>query len=180
MDRTRRFILGLIAAVVLCKYSQAEWNTTKAPANRTVSCGHHDNSSNCTDSKDDHTWGGHFSKCPKEYQHYCIQGVCRFVKEQNTPSCRCEAGYIGTRCEYLDLGFHVGERRKIVIACVVAGLVFLILLIVFICVCTHKRYKPCRKKKRKKETSDEEAKLSSLNAHEASAAPVDTSDTNAV
>lgn len=132
---------------------------------------------------------------------------------------RCETGYIGTRCEYLDLDFHVGERRKIVIACVVAGLVFLILLIIFICVCTQwvmcyiikrqtysslkllvfgvylifnvvlftiflffhsKRYKPCRKKKRKKETSDEEAKLSSLNTHEALAAPVDTSDTNAV
>lgn len=43
-----------------------------------------------------------------------------------------------------------------------------------------KRYKPCRKKKRKKETSDEDEKLSSLNTHEALAAPVDTCDTNAV
>lgn len=49
---------------------------------------------------------------------------------------RCETGYIGTRCEYLDLAYHVEERRKIVIACVVTGLVFLIVLIVFICVCT--------------------------------------------
>ncbi|XP_073680615.1 probetacellulin [Garra rufa] len=180
MDRTRRFILGIIAAVVLCKYSQAEWNTTKTLANRTVSYNHHDNCSNCTDSNDDPKWSGHFSECPKEYTHYCIHGVCRFVKEQNTPSCRCEIGYIGTRCEYLDLDYHVGERRKIVIACVVAGLVFLILLIIFICVCTHKRYKPCRKKKRKKQTSHEDEKLNSLSAGEALAAPVDTSDTNAV
>lgn len=124
---------------------------------------------------------------------------------------RCETGYIGTRCEYLDLAYHVEERRKIVIACVVAGLVFLIVLIVFICVCTQwvmcyiintfivklkrvffnlecfslalfhsKRYKPCRKKKTKKQTSDEDEKLNSLNTHEALAAPVDTSDTNAV
>uniref|UniRef100_A0A8C2HX95 Betacellulin, epidermal growth factor family member n=1 Tax=Cyprinus carpio TaxID=7962 RepID=A0A8C2HX95_CYPCA len=174
MDRTRRFILGIITAVVLCKYSQAEWNTTKTP------CNHHDNSSNCTDSNDEHKWSGYFSKCPKEYRHYCIHGVCRFVKEQNTPSCRCEAGYTGTRCEYLDLNYHVEERRKIIIACVVAGLVFLILLIIFICVCTHKRYKPCRRKKRTKQTSAEDEKLSSLNTREALAAPVDTSDTNVV
>ncbi|XP_067280331.1 probetacellulin [Pseudorasbora parva] len=180
MDRTRRYIWGIITAVVLCKYSQAEWNTTESPANRTVSCNHHDNSGNCTDSKDDHTWSGHFSICPKDYRHYCIHGVCRFVKEQNIPSCRCETGYIGSRCEYLDLEYHMAERRKIVIACVVAGLVSLILLIVFICVCTHKRYKPCRKKKRKKDSCDEDEKLSSLNTHEDLAAPVDTCDTNAV
>ncbi|XP_052444981.1 probetacellulin [Carassius gibelio] len=176
MDGTRRFILGILA-VVLCKYSQAEWNTTNTPANRTVSCDLHDN---CTGSDDDHTWSGHFSKCPKEYKHYCVHGVCRFVKAQNTPSCRCETGYIGSRCEYRDLDLRVEERMKIVIACVVAGLVFLILLFVFICVCTHKRYKPCRKKKRKKETSDEDEKLSSLNIHEALTAPVNTSDTNDV
>ncbi|KAG1943439.1 protransforming growth factor alpha [Pimephales promelas] len=93
---TRMLIWGIISAVVLCKYSQAEWNTTNAQANGTVSCNPHDNSSNCTDSKDDHKWSGHFSKCPKEYKHYCIHGDCRFVEEQNTPSCRCEMGYIGS------------------------------------------------------------------------------------
>ncbi|XP_026090619.1 probetacellulin isoform X2 [Carassius auratus] len=82
MDRTRRFILGIVTAVVLCKYSQAEWNTTKTPSD------HHDNSNNCTDSNDEHKWSGHFSTCPTEYKHYCIHGVCRFLKEQNTPSCR--------------------------------------------------------------------------------------------
>lgn len=178
MDRTRRFIFAIISAVVLCKHSQAEWNATKAPANRTVSCEHHANSSNCTDSKDEQKWSGHFSACPKEYKHFCIHGVCRFIEEQNTPSCRCEKGYIGSRCEYLDIDFHVGERRKIVIACVVAGLVFLILLIIFICVCTHKRYRPCRKKKRKKQTIDEDDKHTPLNAHEG--VPADTSNTNAV
>lgn len=43
-----------------------------------------------------------------------------------------------------------------------------------------KRYKPCRKKKRRKETSDEDEKLNSLNTHEALTAPVDSSDTNTV
>ncbi|KAI7796230.1 probetacellulin [Triplophysa rosa] len=178
MDVTYRFILGIITAVALCKYSQAEWNTTQVTANSTVSCHHHDNSSNCTDSQDDHQWSGHFSECPKEFRHFCINGDCRFVKEQNTPSCRCEYGYIGTRCEYHDISQHVGEREKIVIACVVAVLVFLILFIIFICICSHKRYNPCRKKRRKNESVDEAEKLSSLNSNES--APVDTSDTNAV
>lgn len=34
-----------------------------------------------------HAWGGHFSKCPEDYKHYCIHGKCRWVKEQNAPSC---------------------------------------------------------------------------------------------
>ncbi|TRY60895.1 hypothetical protein DNTS_035158 [Danionella cerebrum] len=115
-------------------------------------------------------------QCPEDYQYFCIHGDCRFLKELNTPSCRCVIGYIGSRCEYLDYDFRVEEQRKIVIACGVAGLIFLILLIVFICVCSHKKYKPCRKKKRIKERIDEDEKLSSLNSHEAAEAL----DTNSV
>ncbi|XP_051960462.1 probetacellulin-like [Xyrauchen texanus] len=171
-----RLLLGIITAVFICNYTKAEWNTTNAPAKRNVSCDPHNNSSNCTDSNDDHMWSGHFSKCPKEYMHFCINGACRFVKEQNTPSCRCEIGFIGSRCEHSDFSFLVGERKKIVIVCAIAGLVFLILLIVFICICKQKRYKPCRKKRRKKETRAEVEKLSSLTANES----FDTSITNAV
>lgn len=179
MDKTYTFILGIVTAFALCKYSRAEWNTTRVSGNITVSCNHHDNSSNCTDVKDDHTWSGHFSECPTNYKHYCINGVCRFVKEQNTPSCRCESGHIGSRCEYRE--FIYQDRDKIVIACVVAGLVILILFIVFICICTNKRYNPCRKKKRKNKTADEIEKLSSLSSNEAaSAAAAETRDSNVV
>lgn len=180
MDKTYTFILGIVTAFALCKYSRAEWNTTRVSGNITVSCNHHDNSSNCTDVKDDHSWSGHFSECPTEYMHYCINGDCRFVKEQNTPSCRCKTGYIGNRCQYHEMDPHKEEKEKIVIACVVAGLVFLILFIVFICICTNKRYNPCRKKKKKNKTADETEKLSSLNSNEAAAAAADTRDTNVV
>ena len=44
---TIAFVCFLAVAIALCKYSQAEWNATKAPANKTVSCSPHDNSSNC-------------------------------------------------------------------------------------------------------------------------------------
>lgn len=48
---------------------------------------------------------------------------------------RCEKGYIGSRCEYVDLAWRIGDQRQIIIACVIAALVFLILLITFICIC---------------------------------------------
>lgn len=43
------FFFFLPAALVLCKYSLAEWNVTEELANRTVShCHHHSNGDNCT------------------------------------------------------------------------------------------------------------------------------------
>lgn len=48
---------------------------------------------------------------------------------------RCDSGFIGARCEYLDLGWLVGGQREIVIISIISGLVILLLIIVFICVC---------------------------------------------
>ncbi|KAM4635745.1 probetacellulin [Polymixia lowei] len=153
MAKTYRLYIGIVTALALCKYSMAEWNATEDSANRTVSsCHHHGNRNNCTvDSKDTGQWSGHFSKCPKELKHYCIHGVCRYIKEQKVPSCRCEKGYTGSRCEYLDLAWQIGDQRQIIIACVITGLVFLILLIVFICICSHRRYRLCRRRGRQRE-----------------------------
>lgn len=47
---------------------------------------------------------------------------------------RCKSGYMGSRCEYLDLDWRRGEKREIIIVCIIAGLVLLILLIIFVCV----------------------------------------------
>lgn len=49
---------------------------------------------------------------------------------------RCLHGYVGSRCEYVDLGERIQEKHQILIACIIAGLVVLILLIVFICICS--------------------------------------------
>lgn len=46
---------------------------------------------------------------------------------------RCQHGYTGSRCEYLDLDWLRGEKRDIIIFCVIAALILLILLIIFIC-----------------------------------------------
>ncbi|XP_037341243.2 probetacellulin isoform X2 [Pungitius pungitius] len=135
-----RLYVLIATALALCKHSAAEWNATAESANRTESLCHlHGNRDNCTDAGDTGQWNDHFSRCPEELRHYCIHGECRYVKEQKAPSCRCQQGYIGSRCEYLDLDWRIGEKRQIIIACLIAGLVFLILVIVFVCFCSHRR-----------------------------------------
>ncbi|KAF7661118.1 hypothetical protein LDENG_00268550 [Lucifuga dentata] len=99
MAKVYRFYVGIVTALALCKYCLTEWNATDESANRTVSsCHHHGNGDDCTDTGE---WNGHFSKCPKELKHYCIHGTCRYIKEQMTPSCRCEHGFIGSRTHIL-------------------------------------------------------------------------------
>ncbi|KAI1881998.1 hypothetical protein AGOR_G00246120 [Albula goreensis] len=177
-------LISLLTALALCKYSWADWNVTQEPANESVSCGPHGNGSNCSDAAETAKWSGHFTKCPKEYTHYCIHGECRFVREQNTPSCICPIGYIGSRCEYIDFDSHIGDQKQIIIACVIAALVFLILLIVFICICSH-RHKLCRRrKKRKDEKAEEMEKLNMMSTmgetRERSSDETETSETKAV
>ncbi|XP_035464933.2 probetacellulin isoform X2 [Scophthalmus maximus] len=142
----------IITALALCKYCLAEGNATEGAANRTVNhCHHHDNGDNCTDTTDTGPWNGHFSECPEELAHYCVHGECRYVKEQKAPSCRCQHGYIGSRCEYVDLDWRRGEKRQIIIACVIAVLVILILLIIFIGICSQRSYRLCRRRGRRRE-----------------------------
>ncbi|XP_070845494.1 probetacellulin isoform X2 [Chaetodon trifascialis] len=106
---------------------------------------------------------GHFSKCPEEFTSYCVHGECRYIEEQQTPSCRCQPGYIGSRCEYLDLDWRIGEKQQIIIACVIAGLVFLVVFIVFICICSHRRYRLCwRRRRRREEPRNGTEKLSMM------------------
>ncbi|XP_059213243.1 probetacellulin [Centropristis striata] len=166
MAKVCRLYVGIITALALCKYSLAEGNATEESANRTVShCHHHGSRDNCTgEPLDTGQWNGHFSKCPEELTNYCIHGECRYVKEQKTPSCRCQRGYIGARCEYLDLDLRIGEKRQIIIACIIAGLVFLILVIAFICICSHRRYRPpCwRRSRRREEPRNGTEKLSMM------------------
>ncbi|XP_071322432.1 probetacellulin [Trachinotus anak] len=164
MAKVYRLYVGILTALALCKHCLAQGNATDESANRTVShCHRHGNRDNCTDTTDTGQWNGHFSKCPEDLMHYCVHGECRYIKEQKTPSCRCQRGYIGSRCEYVDLDLRIGEKRQIIIVCVIAGLVFLMLLIVFICICSHRRYRLCwRRGRRREEPRNGTEKLSMM------------------
>ncbi|XP_063066190.1 probetacellulin isoform X2 [Engraulis encrasicolus] len=187
MENPYKFVFVLLAAVALCKYSKAEWNVTKAPPNNSVSCSPHDNSSSCAvaaaaavTEESHHAWGGHFSKCPEDYKHYCIHGKCRWVKEQDAPSCWCPNGFTGARCEYIHIDWLIQDRRLIIVVCVITGLVLLIILLVFICVCPHRPKCCCKKKRRTTHKKDEIEKLHTIIPSEGRAPAPETMATNAV
>uniref|UniRef100_A0A8C5TWX3 Probetacellulin n=1 Tax=Malurus cyaneus samueli TaxID=2593467 RepID=A0A8C5TWX3_9PASS len=94
----------------------------------------------------------HFSRCPDEYQHYCVKGRCRFVVAEKAPACVCEWGYTGARCESVDLFYLRGDQGQIVIISLIAAIVTLIILIVGICLCSHH----CRKQRRKRKAEEME------------------------
>ncbi|KAK7830905.1 hypothetical protein U0070_018449 [Myodes glareolus] len=77
----------------------------------------------------------HFSRCPKQYRHYCIHGRCRFVVDEQTPSCMCEKGYFGARCERVDLFYLQQDRGQILVICLIAVMVVFIILVIGVCTC---------------------------------------------
>ncbi|KAJ7987103.1 hypothetical protein DPEC_G00335280 [Dallia pectoralis] len=138
-----RLYVGVVTALILCHYSLAEWNATEdEQGNSTVALHHQGNSNNFTEdlneTQTDGESGGRIIKCPLEFQHYCIHGSCQFYEALDSPSCSCNPGYTGYRCELFDLGWQVTDQRQIIVACVITALVFMILLIVFICICAHR------------------------------------------
>ncbi|KAF3701919.1 Probetacellulin Betacellulin [Channa argus] len=175
MAKVRRLYVGILTALALCKYCLAEWNTTSTSANPTVShCHHHGNRDNCTE-----LWNSHFSECPGELQNYCIHGDCRYIEEQKAPSCWCHSGFFGSRCEYVNLDWRIGEKRQIIIACIIAGLVILILVIVFICICSQRRYRPCwRRGRRREEPITEKLSMMATSAVHTTLAPDSTEPPN--
>ncbi|KAM4532243.1 probetacellulin isoform 1-T1 [Fundulus diaphanus] len=153
MAKMQGLYVVLLTALALWKYCLAEWNATDASSNRTTSACHlHGKKDNCTAGKDTGQWDGHFTKCPERLSHYCVHGECRYIKEQETPSCRCQSQYYGARCEYVSLDWLKGDGQGILIGCTIAGLLFLIFLIVSICVCSHRRRR--RRRRQMKETKN--------------------------
>uniref|UniRef100_A0A493TNG4 Probetacellulin n=1 Tax=Anas platyrhynchos platyrhynchos TaxID=8840 RepID=A0A493TNG4_ANAPP len=65
---------------------------------------------------------GHFSRCPEEYRHYCVKGRCRFLVAEAAPACVCEPGYMGARCELVDIFPLRGDRGQIVVISLIAGI----------------------------------------------------------
>uniref|UniRef100_A0A8C3C4V4 Probetacellulin n=1 Tax=Cairina moschata TaxID=8855 RepID=A0A8C3C4V4_CAIMO len=95
---------------------------------------------------------GHFSRCPEEYRHYCVKGRCRFLVAEAAPACVCEQGYMGARCELVDIFPLRGDQGQIVVISLIAGIVVLIVFIVCTCFCVHH----CRKQRRKRKEEEME------------------------
>ncbi|KAM5140838.1 protransforming growth factor alpha-like isoform 2-T4 [Mantella aurantiaca] len=44
-----------------------------------------------------------FAECPDTHSSFCYHGTCRFLVSEWEASCICFKGYIGIRCEHMDL-----------------------------------------------------------------------------
>lgn len=148
MARVFTFSVGVLAGLVF--YSEAMWNTTEEPAANGTDCHPHGNGDNCTDAGTGE-WHGHFTTCPEKLTYYCIHGECRYIKEMDEPSCRCDPGYDGSRCELLRLDWLKEEQKRIIIICVCVGLLLLILFVIFICCFSHRRGRLCKQKRRRRD-----------------------------
>ncbi|XP_051898609.1 probetacellulin-like isoform X2 [Pristis pectinata] len=103
---------------------------------------------NCTDPLTEAPLLKHFSKCPKRFEGYCIQGQCRFLVSEQQPSCICKSGYTGSRCEMVDMLYLIGDHDQFIIMGLVLAMVVLVTLIIIICICVHRfrrKYKGRRK-----------------------------------
>ncbi|KAM4030555.1 protransforming growth factor alpha-like isoform 1-T3 [Anomaloglossus baeobatrachus] len=77
-----------------------------------------------------------FADCPDTYTHFCFHGTCRFLVSEWTASCICFKGYIGNRCQQMDLlQLTAGDPRSILVVAFVAlpTLMGSICLAVYLC-----------------------------------------------
>uniref|UniRef100_A0A8C3UWP5 Probetacellulin n=1 Tax=Catharus ustulatus TaxID=91951 RepID=A0A8C3UWP5_CATUS len=127
----------------------ADTNVTAGHGTEGLGCG---SPKGCTGNGTQLKRQGHFSRCPEEYQHYCVKGKCRFLVAEQAPACVCEKGYTGARCERVDLFYLRGDQSQIVIISLIVAIVTLIILIVGICLCSHH----CRRQRRKRKAEEME------------------------
>ncbi|XP_073898100.1 probetacellulin isoform X1 [Castor canadensis] len=147
-------LLALALGLVILDCVVADGNSTRSPGTNGPICG--DPGENCAATTTQSRRKGHFSRCPKQYKHYCIKGRCRFVVAEQTPSCVCDEGYTGARCERVDLFYLRGDRGQILVICLIAVMVIFIILVIGVCTCCH----PLRKHRKKRKKEEEMETLS--------------------
>ncbi|XP_015479506.1 probetacellulin isoform X1 [Parus major] len=141
--------LALASGLAFFSCVSADTNITAGHGTEGLSCG---TAKACTGNGTQLRRHSHFSRCPEEFQHYCVRGRCRFLVAEQAPACVCERGYTGARCERVDLFYLRGDQGQIVIISLIAAIVTLIILIVGICLCSHH----CRRQRRKRKAEEME------------------------
>ncbi|KAG8141116.1 hypothetical protein E2320_006788 [Naja naja] len=80
----------------------------------------------------------HFNNCPDAHSTFCFHGTCRFLVQEEEPTCVCHSGYMGARCELADLLAVVADTQKkqtitaLVVVSIVASIV-----VIMVCVLIH-------------------------------------------
>ncbi|XP_069486753.1 probetacellulin isoform X3 [Ambystoma mexicanum] len=75
----------LLLGLTFLRCNGVDWNSTSKHDLKGALC--ISEKDNCTDGLESAKRRSHFSRCPKEYKHYCVKGKCRYVVEMKKPSC---------------------------------------------------------------------------------------------
>ncbi|XP_078499385.1 protransforming growth factor alpha-like [Lissotriton helveticus] len=78
------------------------------------------------------SFGQMFASCPDVYKHFCISGTCRYIVSEETPACICFKGYIGSRCESMDLLHMLSENPQSILAIAFGATVLVALSIIIV------------------------------------------------
>ncbi|XP_007890168.2 probetacellulin isoform X1 [Callorhinchus milii] len=136
--------LLIAAGFTWCNCAAADVNSTRTMEVHENLC-HQKGEKNCTEA----TQSEHFTKCEEKYTNYCVEGSCRFFVSEQQPSCVCKSGFVGSRCELVDILFQKEDRNHIIIGLILALAIFII-LIVIIFICVHRSHRK-RKERNKRE-----------------------------
>ncbi|XP_041113361.1 epigen-like isoform X2 [Polyodon spathula] len=137
----RFLLLGVMALTIIVGCSSSTTVTEYSPENPDTLKGFEeyndttDNSSEIARALEIH------SPCTEDDQSFCINGICSYQRELNTPTCRCLKDYTGERCHHLLLDSHTEEVHE---RCIAIGVgIFLLIggtMGILYC-CIRKRYK---------------------------------------
>ncbi|XP_048369383.1 protransforming growth factor alpha [Sphaerodactylus townsendi] len=92
----------------------------------------------------------HFNSCPDAHSEFCFHGTCRFLVQEEKPTCLCHSGFMGTRCEHADLLAVVAANQKqqtitaLVVVSIVASAVLIMICVLIHCCRIKKRCEWCR------------------------------------
>uniref|UniRef100_A0A670ZLZ7 Transforming growth factor alpha n=1 Tax=Pseudonaja textilis TaxID=8673 RepID=A0A670ZLZ7_PSETE len=92
----------------------------------------------------------HFNNCPDAHSTFCFHGTCRFLVQEEEPTCVCHSGYMGARCELADLLAVVADTQKkqtitaLVVVSIVASIVVTMVCVLIHCCRIRKRCEWCR------------------------------------
>uniref|UniRef100_A0A3B4AMJ7 EGF-like domain-containing protein n=1 Tax=Periophthalmus magnuspinnatus TaxID=409849 RepID=A0A3B4AMJ7_9GOBI len=81
--------------------------------------------------------------CDSSFDNYCLNnGQCLFLVDLNENHCKCELGYLGTRCEHTQLVVQPMKEEEValIIVCVVLLILGLTGALYFFCKCSEKRH----------------------------------------
>ncbi|XP_044273405.1 protransforming growth factor alpha isoform X2 [Varanus komodoensis] len=92
----------------------------------------------------------HFDKCPDGHAKFCFHGTCRYLVQEEKPTCVCYSGFVGSRCEHVDLLAVVAANHKkqtltlVVVVSVIASVALIVVCVLIFCCGTRQHCEWCR------------------------------------